>query len=82
MDILQEVNSTACDVPTYPPSAIASSLGGIFSDLDFSGLSEGYASKKGIFDPANVEERAERVRKFLAEREENEIVGEYFQTLF
>lgn len=76
LDILQEVNDFPCDIPTYPPSAIASSLGGIFSDLDFSGLSEGYSSKKGIFDPENVEERAKAVRSYLRNREEDEIVGE------
>jgi hypothetical protein len=75
LDILQEVNGFPCDIPTYPPSAIASSLGGIVSDLDFSGLSEGYASKKGIFDPENVEQRAAAVRKWLLEREEDEIIG-------
>jgi hypothetical protein len=75
-DLLQEVNSTPCDVPTYPPSAIKEALGGIFKDLDFSGLGEGYATKKGIWDPANVEERCKKVRKMLNEREEEEIVGE------
>lgn len=76
MDLLQEAMGYPCDTPTYPPSAIQSALGGIFSDLDFSTLAEGYHTKQGIFDPKNVEERAERVRKWLASREEEEIVGE------
>lgn len=64
-DLLQEVNATPCDVPTHPPSAIQEALGGMFKDLDLSGLGEGYASKKGIWDPVNVVERAKRVRRML-----------------
>lgn len=79
LDILQEVNRHACDTPTYPPEAIQNDkdLGELFKDLDFSGLDEGYASKEGIFAPERVKERAARVRKWLYERPEEEIVGEY-----
>lgn len=79
LDILQEVARHACDTPTYPPEAIKNDpdLGGIFADLDFSGLSPDYASKKGIFAPENITQRATAVRKWLIERPEQEIVGEY-----
>lgn len=50
---------------------------GLFADFDFSSLSEGYASKEGIFAPANIKERAEQVLHWLYAREEEEIVGEY-----
>lgn len=79
LDLLQECGSTPCDVPTYPSSLISAAQGGIFTDLNLSGLTngeEGYASKKGIFAPANVGWRADRVRKWLFDREEQEIVGE------
>ena len=79
LDILQEVNRHACDTPTYPPEKIKNdeTLGELFKDLDFSGLGEGYASKQGIFAPERVRERASRVRKWLYDRPEKEIVGEY-----
>jgi hypothetical protein len=57
-------------------SKLAASNNGIFSELDFSGLSSDYASKKGIFDPARTSERAREVRKWLRSRSEREIVGE------
>lgn len=47
----------------------------MFAQLDFSGISPDYASKKGIFDPANVQQRAREVRVWLRERPEGEIVG-------
>lgn len=68
--------SIPCDTPLHPREELASSMGGMFSDLDFSGLSEGYASKQGIFDPERAAERAEMVRKWLRERPEQEIVRE------
>lgn len=76
LDILQEVNRHACDTPTYPPEAIKGDeeLGHLFKDLDFSGLDPGYASKEGIFAPESVKERAARVRKWLYDRPEKEIV--------
>ena len=80
LDILQEVNRHACDTPTYPPEAIQNDkdLGEMFRDLDFSGLDPGYASQEGIFAPERVKERAGRVRRWLYERPEREIVGELF----
>jgi hypothetical protein len=51
-------------------------MDGMFSDLDFTGLSPDYASKQGIFDPERAAERAELVRKWLRERPEQEIVCE------
>lgn len=64
-----------CDTPTHPISALKASNGGIFSSLDFSALSPDYASKEGIFAPANGVARAKLVRKWLRERPEREIVG-------
>lgn len=83
LDILQEVNRHACDTPTYPPEAIKGDeeLGHLFKDLDFSGLDPGYASKEGIFAPESVKERAARVRKWLYDRPEKEIVGECLECL-
>lgn len=52
-------------------------MDGMFSDLDFTGLSDDYASKQGIYDPERAAERAELVRKWLRERPEQEIVCEY-----
>jgi hypothetical protein len=56
-------------------SKLQNSNDGIFADLDFSTLSPDYASKKGIFDPANVKQRAREVRRWLRARPEKEIVG-------
>lgn len=50
---------------------------GLFADLDFSTLSVDYASKTGIFSPDNAAERARVVRRWLRDRPEKEIVGEY-----
>ncbi|OWZ35271.1 hypothetical protein C356_05106 [Cryptococcus neoformans c45] len=74
LDILQEVGPYPCDTPTHPISALKASNGGIFSSLDFSALSPDYASKEGIFAPANGVARAKLVRKWLRERPEREIV--------
>ncbi|KAE8539238.1 hypothetical protein D1P53_004336 [Cryptococcus gattii VGV] len=74
LDILQEVGPYPCDTPTHPISALKASNNGIFSTLDFSTLSPDYASKEGIFGPANGETRAKLVRKWLRERPEKEIV--------
>ena len=65
-----------CNTPLYPPSKIQESNDGMFRDLDFSGLAPDYATKKGIFDPARVSERAREVRKWLRNRPEKEIVRE------
>jgi hypothetical protein len=56
-------------------SELQNSNGGIFAELDFSNLSDDYASKRGIFDPVNVSERARDVRRWLRARPEKEIVG-------
>lgn len=68
--------SQPCDTPSYPVSEITRSQDGIFAELDFSTLSPDYATKKGIFHPDNVKDRAKEVRKWLRARPENEIVGE------
>lgn len=75
LDILQEVNNVPCDTPLYPLDELKNSKDGIFKHLDFSTLSEGYASKEGIFDPENVAQRAREVRRWLKNREEDIIVG-------
>lgn len=49
-----------------------------FSGLDFGGLEDGWTGKEGIYDPANVKERARNIRKWLRSREEKEIVGSSF----
>ncbi|CAK9781208.1 hypothetical protein CC85DRAFT_289451 [Cutaneotrichosporon oleaginosum] len=74
LDIAQEVEDLPCDTPLHPREELASSMDGMFSDLDFTGLSPDYASKQGIFDPERAAERAELVRKWLRERPEQEIV--------
>ena len=68
--------SHPCDKPLSPLSKLQASNGGIFSHLDFSTVSPDYASKKGIFDPINVVERAKKVRRLLRDRPEGKIVGE------
>ena len=45
-----------------------------FAGLDFSGLEPDWISKKGIYDPDNVAERAKGVRKWLRARPEKRIV--------
>jgi hypothetical protein len=66
---------TPCDVPLYPLEDLKTSKDGMFAHLDFSTLSPDYASKEGIFAPSNVAQRAMKVRRWLRDREENEIVG-------
>jgi len=69
--------SLPCDTPLYPVSELKASNGGMFADLDFSTLSPEYASKSGIYAPDRVQERARQVRRWLRDREEDEIVGEF-----
>jgi hypothetical protein len=68
--------SVPCDTPLDPIEALRASNNGLFADLDFSTLSPDYASKMGIFSPGQATERAKRVRKWLRDRPEEEIVGE------
>lgn len=65
------------NTPTAPVETLKESQGGIYSHLNYTLLSPDYASKKGIFEATakKVKERAKMVRKFLREREEDEIVG-------
>ncbi|GMK53910.1 hypothetical protein CspeluHIS016_0104960 [Cutaneotrichosporon spelunceum] len=74
LDIAQEVEDLPCDTPLHPREELASSMDGMFSSLDFTGLSPDYASKQGIFDPERAAERAALVRKWLRDRPEEEIV--------
>lgn len=76
MKQLADMLSLPCDTPTYPVSELQKSNEGLFKDLDFSSLSTGYASKTGIFSPEQAAERARKVRVWLRERPEQEIVGE------
>jgi hypothetical protein len=48
----------------------------MFEGLEMGEPAEAYASKKGVFDHERLGERVERVRRWLFEREEKEIVGE------
>lgn len=45
--------------------------------LDFSTLSEDYATNEGIYHSDNTAERAKKVRQWLRDRPEREIVREY-----
>ncbi|WWC61929.1 uncharacterized protein I303_104515 [Kwoniella dejecticola CBS 10117] len=74
LDTLQEVDRKACHTPLSPAELLRCSNDEMFSSLDFSTLSEGYASKDGIFDPVNASERAKQVRRWLRDRLEREIV--------
>ncbi|WVQ79970.1 hypothetical protein IAT38_002071 [Cryptococcus sp. DSM 104549] len=74
LDLLQEVGPYPCDTPTHPISKLRESNDGIFSSLDFSTLSDDYASKKGIYHPDRGTERAKAVRRWLRDRPEGEIV--------
>ncbi|ORX35637.1 histidine phosphatase superfamily [Kockovaella imperatae] len=74
LDILQEVNAYPCDTPSHPISAITEWRDGLLSGFDFSSISPDYASKKGIFDPERVVERAREVRRWLRDRPEQDIV--------
>ncbi|EIW65902.1 hypothetical protein TREMEDRAFT_35661 [Tremella mesenterica DSM 1558] len=73
LDILQEVEANPCDTP-LPVSELKTTLNGIFEDFDFSSISPEFTTKGGIFHPDNVEERARRVRLWLRDREEEEII--------
>jgi hypothetical protein len=77
---LQEVNDHPCDTGSSREDLEANPE---FAGLDFSPLSDApathgvaWTSKKGIYDPKNVLERAKWVRKWLRNREETVIVGE------
>jgi hypothetical protein len=48
---------------------------GIFSGLDFSTLSTGYASKQGIFHPDQAALKAKACRQWLRDRPEDHIAG-------
>jgi len=67
-----------CDTPLHPVSVLAASNDGIFSQLDFSGISSDYASKTGIYAPEMAAERARKCRLWLRDRPEAEIVGVSF----
>ena len=69
---LQEVNSLPCD--TGSPREVLEA-DPEFAGLNFELLTPDWISKKGIYDPANVAERAKWVRRWLRERKENKIVG-------
>jgi hypothetical protein len=81
LDILQEANEYPCDIPTSPLSALVDNedaeVKEMFQVLDWSDVEvhDGWDSKEGIYAVDRVEERAERVRRWLFEREEREIVG-------
>ncbi|KAL8279922.1 hypothetical protein RQP46_007772 [Phenoliferia psychrophenolica] len=68
---LQEVNSTPCDRGSEREDLEADPE---FDGFDFSSLSSEWTSKKGIYDPENVIERAKWVRNWLRARPEKEIV--------
>jgi len=69
-----------CDTPLTPIEELKNSRDGIFAHLDFSTLSPEYASKEGIFDPKNANERARLVRRWIRDRSEDRIVGVFFCT--
>ncbi|BGP20384.1 hypothetical protein JCM10213_002304 [Rhodosporidiobolus nylandii] len=78
MPELQEVNDLPCDTGSLAASLQADPE---FRGLDFSPLRESseahgveWTSKQGIFDPANVAERARWVRRWLRDRDEKKIV--------
>lgn len=59
-----------------------------FDGLDFSVLAEAerregvkWTSKKGLYDPERVEERAKWVRRYLRDMSEDTIVGELGRVL-
>ncbi|WWC61927.1 uncharacterized protein I303_104513 [Kwoniella dejecticola CBS 10117] len=74
LELLREVDDWPCNTPLYPVSVLKASNDGIFASLDFSTLSEDYASQTGILDPVNAAERAKQVRRWLRDRPEKEIV--------
>jgi hypothetical protein len=67
--------SNICDIPTYPLDVLKQSQDGIFSYLDFSTLSPGYASKEGIFHPNEAAAKAKACRQWLRARSEDHIAG-------
>lgn len=71
MPQLQEVNALPCDTGSSRTTLEADPE---FSGLDFSPLTDDWNQKQGIYDPANVSERALWVRKWLRERKEQRIV--------
>ena len=75
LDIVQEVKAVPSDTPSYPVEELKHSKDGMFVHLDFSTLSPEYASKKGIYHPDNVNDRAREVRRWLRARDEQSIVG-------
>jgi hypothetical protein len=75
LDIVQEVKDVPSDTPSYPVEELKNAKDGMFAHLDFSTLSPEYASKKGIYHPDNVADRAREVRKWLRARDEQGIVG-------
>lgn len=70
---LQEVNALPCDTGS-PRDALEADAE--FSGLSFELLTPDWTSKRGIYDPANVAERATWVRRWLRDRAEDRIVGE------
>ncbi|KAK9371412.1 histidine phosphatase superfamily [Lipomyces kononenkoae] len=62
---LQERSDLPCD--TGSDEQVLKSL---FSNLDFSGLPAGWQRKEELYSPDAVDERANRVRRYLAERME------------
>ena len=77
LDILQEVDDAPSDTPTYPPDDIRKDpdFTEYLKDVDLDGLDPMYATKEGIFHPDRVGERAVKVREWLYQRPEREIVG-------
>ncbi|KAI5481276.1 phosphoglycerate mutase family protein [Pseudohyphozyma bogoriensis] len=68
---LQECNGYPCDTGSPKADLEANPE---FAGLDFSSLTPDWTSKKGIYDPENVLERAKWCRKWLRERDEKVIV--------
>lgn len=68
---LQEVNSLPCDTGS-PKEALEADPE--FAGLNFDLLTPDWTSKQGIYDPANVAERAKWVRRWLRDRNEDRIV--------
>lgn len=81
---IQEVNDLPSD--TGSPRAVLEKhkdFAGV-AGLDFSAIDESeerhgvaWTSKQGFFHPDNIAERAKWVRRWLRDREEQEIVGEW-----
>lgn len=80
---LQEVNHHPCDTGSSR-AFLEEHDEFVKAKLDFSQIDESeqrwgveWTSKTGFFDADNVVERAKWVRRWLRERKENEIVGEW-----